>query len=264
MKVNRILLLILLVIIVVFVGVAGWLYSANSSEVDKQNSLKQQITLNQKKLSEGEAANKSAGTEATTLENELNAAQNALSQIKFLSSAESIENDGILFSMAADNNLQITSLTATPPADMTENNNNYQLTTFTVNIEGLVPQNVFTNVADSVSYINDTENNILAFTHEVANSPDFYTAEMPTVSLNLPVPMTDADITALNNTIDDEVQAGLTPDKTQDLTADEITALVKTTLKAMTPTQVQTLIAQAGITVPTAVITIQIWTLKGA
>ena len=264
MKSNRILLLILLAIIVVFAGVGGWLYSANSSEVNKQNNLKQSITLKQKTLSQGQAANAAAEKENATLQSELTAAQTSVAQIDFLTSAESIKYDGILFSIAADTNLQITSLSATAPADTTENSNNYQLTTFTVNVAGVAPQKVFASTADSTAYIAATVNNILAFTHEVANSTDFDTAEMPSVSLTSSVPMTDDDIATLNAAIINEVQAGLTTAETQGLTSDQITALAQSKLAKMTPVQIQALIIQAGYTAPAAAVTIQIWTLKGA
>jgi len=78
--------------------------------------------------------------ENATLQSELTAAQTTVAQVDFLTSAESIKYDGILFSIAADTNLQITSLSATAPADTTENSNNYQLTTFTVNVAGVAPQ----------------------------------------------------------------------------------------------------------------------------
>jgi hypothetical protein len=87
---------------------------------------------------------------------------------------------------------------------------------------------------------------------------------IPSINITSPAPMTDADIAALKNTINGEVQAGLTEDETQGLADDEIAALVQTRLKAMKPAQVQVLIEQAGITKPLATITIQVWTLKGA
>ena len=76
--------------------------------------------------------------------------------------------------------------------------------------------------------------------------------------------MTDADITKLSDSINGEVQAGLTADETEGLSSDEITALVQSTLAAMKPPQVQALIEQAGIPVPSATVTIQVWTYKGA
>jgi hypothetical protein len=264
MKSNKLLLFILLAIVVVFVGVAGWLYSANSSEVNKQNNLKQSITLNQKTLSQGKAANAAAETEAATLESEVANAQSGVDKVNFLNSAESIDFDRLLVSMSADNNLQITSLTATPPADTQDNNNTYQLTTFTVNVEGVAPQKIFASTADSVSYITATVNSIAAFAHEVASNPDFNTAEMPSVNLTAPAPMTDADIATLNAAIDSEVQAGLTAADTQGLTPDQITALVQSDLTKMTSGQIQALIEQAGFTAPNATITIKVWALKGA
>jgi hypothetical protein len=264
MKLNRMLPLILLAVVVVFVGVAVLVNSANSKAVQKNNELTANITSSQLTLKQGEAAEAVQKNDAAELEGEVSAAQTALAQINFLASAESIKYDGILFSTATNNNLQITGLSATAPTVTTENNNNYQITTFTVNVEGDAPQYIFTSTADSASYISNTVNNILAFTHEIADSPDFNTAEMPSVSVTLPATMTDDGIAALNAAIDNEIQSGFTADETQGLTNDQIAALVLAKLKALTPAQIQVLVIQAGITEPTAVITIQVWTLKGA
>jgi hypothetical protein len=264
MKSNRVLLLILLATIIILVGVAAFLNSTNSRAVKKNNELEGSISSDQITLSQGKAALSAQEKDATDLENSLASAQSALAQINFLSSAESIDYDGKLFSIAASNNLQIASLTATPPSDTTENNNTYQLTTFTVNVEGIAPEKIFASTKDSTDYVSATISSMLAFTSEVANSPDFNTSMIPSINITSPAPMTDADIAALKNTINGEVQAGLTEDETQGLADDEIAALVQTRLKAMKPAQVQVLIEQAGITKPLATITIQVWTLKGA
>ena len=57
MNSNRMLVFILLALVVVFVGVGGWLYSNNNSEITKQNNLKNQIVLDKKTLTQDEAAN---------------------------------------------------------------------------------------------------------------------------------------------------------------------------------------------------------------
>jgi len=264
MKGKTILPFTLLVIIIVFVLVALLLDSDNSKVVKKNNALKYNISSGQITLSQGEAALAAQEKDTTDIESSLANAQSALAKINFLSSAESIDYDGKLFSFAANNNLQITSLGATPPSDTTENNNTYQLTTFTLNVEGITPDTIFASTKDYSAYFSAAINSMLAFTNEIVNSPDFNTAMIPSISIASPAPMTDADIVALKNSINNEVQAGLTADETQGLTNDEIAALVQTQIKTMKPAQVQVLIEQAGITKPSATITIQVWTLKGA
>jgi len=264
MKSNRILLVILIVIIIVFVGMAGWLYSGNSKTVKQNNELTNNIASNQATVNKGKAAVLAQQNQATTLQNELTAAQTALAQISVPTSAESIKYDAILFSLAADSQLKITSLSATPASSTQENNNTYQITTFTVNVEGIAPDKIFGSAKDSASYVSATVNNILAYANKIASSPDFSTAEIPSVSITSQASMTDADITSLNNNIAGIIQAGLSADETQGLTADEVAALVQAKLTALKPDQVQALIEQAGLTKPMATITIRVWVLKGA
>ena len=267
MKSNRILPVILLVMIVVFVALAGWLYSANSSAVKQNDDLTANVNKYQQTLSQRLATKATLEKDATTLASELAAAQTALAQEKadFRSSAESIQYDGILFSMAADNQLQITDLSATAPADTKENNTDFQITTFTVKVEGLIPNVIFTKPADSAAYIATTVNNIMAFTNEIAHSADFDSAAIPSIGIKEPQPMTDTDIANLTDSITKAVQAGLTADQIQGLTDDQVNALVKSNVAALKPPEVHTLIGQSGIiSKVSATITIQVWTYKGA
>jgi hypothetical protein len=263
MNSNRMLVFILLALVVVFVGVGGWLYLSNNSEITKQNNLKNQIVLDKKILTQDETANAAQQKQSVILQSEVAAAQTTLAQINFPTAAQTVDDDRVLYSIAANTGLQITSLTATPAADNTENGTNYQITTFTLNVAGLIPQKVFASAADSVSYDHSVVNEILAFPQAVVANSAFSSGMLPSVSLTSPVPMTDSDIATLNTTINNEVQAALPAAQTQGLTPDQIAALVKTTLAAMTPTQVQALIEQAGFTGPTATFTIQVWTIKG-
>jgi hypothetical protein len=131
-------------------------------------------------------------------------------------------------------------------------------------VEGIAPDKIFGSAKDSASYVSATVNNILAYANKIASSPDFSTAEIPSVSITSQASMTDADITSLNNNIAGIIQAGLSADETQGLTADEVAALVQAKLAALKPDQVQALIEQAGLTKPMATITIRVWVLKGA
>ena len=264
MKSNRILLVILLVIIIVFVGIAGWLYSGNSNAVKKNSELTNNIATDQVTLDKGKTAITVQQNQSATLKSELASAQTALAQINFPSSAESIEYDALLFSLAADTQLKITSISATPASSAQEANDNYQLTTFTVNVEGIAPDKIFGSIKDSEAYATATVNNIQDYVNKIANRPEFNTAEIPSVSITSQTPMTDADIASLNNNIEGKIQDGLTADETQGLTTDEVAALVQAKLAALKADQIQSLIEQAGFTKPMATVTIQVWVLKGA
>ena len=283
MKSKRILQLILLVLIVVFVAAAGFIYTKKSSEIQRQtaltNSLNQKQAAYNKGLVEKAALNKTADDLAA----QLAGAKTLFSGNNFLSSAESINYDQILYSLAAASNLQVTSLNAAPPTDIQELNNTYQLAVFTVSVQGISPSTIFQKVADDSAYNDSVVNNILAFTDSINAHANFGTAVIPSINLTVPAPMTDTDIQSLISGINTRIAAEIKDDITAlttkiqtdnagSLTKTQIDALVKTEtdkliaqrLAAKTPDQIATLVGQSGLPGPTAVITINIWIYKGA
>jgi hypothetical protein len=264
MKSNRILQLVLVALIVVFLGAAGLLYAADSREGTRQEELTGAIANNQAILNNGLAEKAAKETEAAGLASQLAGARALLAQTDFLASVESIEYDRILFAIADTAKLQVTSLTATAPLDIKEKNTTYQLTTFTVTVEGKTPATIFKTVPDSTTYITGTVNNILAFVNEVATGSDFNTAVIQSVNITSPEPMTAVEIGNLIKGINDQVRAGLPEADTQGKTEEQIVLLVSQKLAAMTPEDIKALLELAGIDKPSAVITIKVWTYKGA
>ena len=114
MNSNRMLVFILLALVVVFVGVGGWLYLSNNSEITKQNNLKNQIVLDKKILTQDETANAAQQQQSVILQSEVATAQTTVVQINFPTAAQTVDDDRVLYSIAANTGLQITSLTATP------------------------------------------------------------------------------------------------------------------------------------------------------
>jgi len=264
MKSNRILQLVLVALIVVFLGAAGLLYAADSKEGTRQEELTGAIAKNQAILNNGLAEKAAKEKEATDLASQLAGARALLAQTDFLASVESIEYDRILFAIADTAKLQVTSLVATAPLDIKEKDTTYQLTTFTVTVAGKTPTIIFKTASDSTTYITGTVNNILAFVNEVATGNDFNTAVLQSVNISAPEPMTDAEIVALIEGINSLVRAQLTEAEIQGKTEEQIVALVSQKLAAKTPEGIKALLEQAGIVKPSAVITIKIWTYKGA
>ena len=283
MKSNRILLLVLLAIIVIFVAGAGYLYTTNNGEINKQTQLKNSIDTDQMTINKEVAQKADLETTAGDIANQLASAQAALADIHFRPDVQSIEYDRILYGIADTSNIRITNLSATPPTDMQEQNNKYQLTKFTVTVEGLSPEKIFNQPADDTAYLSGVVTNILAFTNNITNSPDFDTALIQSVDITEPDPMTASDVQAeidsINNKIADSIKdqiaalaTQIQTDNADTLTQDQINALIKTetdkliadTLAAKTADEIKTMVDEAGIKRPSAVITINIWTYKGA
>ena len=283
MKSNRILQIVLIVLIVVFAAAAGFLYKSNSSEVNRQKGLKDNLTKNEAAYNSGLAQKAALEKTATDLANQLASAKSLLAGIHFRPSSESIEYDRILYSIADANKLRVTNITTAPPGSISELNNTYQVTSFNVTVEGLSPDAIFSAAKDDRDYIAGVISNLLAFSNAVAASPDFDTAIIQPVSITIPSAMADAEIQSeidgINAKIASELKdtiatltAQIQADNADTLTSAQITALVQTetdklvaeTLKAKSADEVKALVQQANIQSPSATFTINVWTYKGA
>jgi hypothetical protein len=283
MKSNRILLLILLAIIIVFGAAAGYLYTANNAEIKNQTQLKDTIAKDQVTINNGITQKATLEKAAADIADQLASAKASLAGIHFRPAVESIEYDRILYSIADAARVRVTNLTATSPGNIKEENNTYQVTTFTVTVEGLSPDVIFKSPGDDTSYLDAVVNNILVFTNKIAASPDFDTAVIESVNITEPDPMTVVDIQSLidsiNNKIAAEMQdeisaltAQIQADNVDTLTQEQIDALTKTetaglvakTLAAKTADEIKVMVDEASIQRPSAVIIIIIWTYKGA
>ena len=284
MKSNRKFQLVLLAIIVVFVAAAGFLYMSNSSQLKRKTQITDNLSKSQATYNSGLAQKAALAKTATDLASQLASAKASLAQIHFRSSSESVEYDRILYSIADAAALQLTSLSATAPADVHELNNTYQLTTFSLTVEGLSPDGIFSSPGDDTAYNDAVVKNILDFMNKISTSPDFDTANIQSVNISVPKTMTGTDIQTeidgINTRIAAEIKtqidalaaqiqadnAGgtLTQDQINTLIKTETAQLVATTLAAKTADEVKALVEQANIATPSATITINIWTYKGA
>ena len=283
MKSNRIIQIVLVVLIIIFAAAAGFLYKSNSSETNRQKGLNDTLAKNEATYNSGLAQKASLEKTATDLASQLASAKALLANTHFQSSSESIEYDRILYAMADNAKLHLTTISATSATDIVEQNNTYQVTTFNFTIEGLSPDTIFSKTADDADYISTVVSNILAFSSAVAASPDFGTAIVQPVNITIPSIMTDiaiqAEIDGINANIKAELKDAINAltiqiqaDNADTLTQDQISALVETetdklvaqTLSAKSADEVKALVEQANIQRPSATFTINVWTYKGA
>jgi len=278
MKSNRILQIVLVGLVVVFVAVAAYIYTTNSSETKKQNQLKSTLNQSQVIYANGLAQKAALQTTSTGLANQLASAKALLAQSSFRSSAESIEYDRTLYSLAAASKLNVTSLTSSAPSSMIDQGTTYKVTTFTVNVVGVVPVAIFSKSADDTAYINSVVNNLNGYLESIIASPDFNTAIIPNVNFAVPPAMTDdqvqAEISTINGFVSTQQKTAIDALTLQIQTAnatlpsDQVTALVTSavndliaqTIKNATPAQLAMLLTRAGVPSPSAVITINVWT----
>jgi len=264
MKTKRILQLTLLALVVIFAGAAVSVYAANSKEVKRQADLNLAIAQSEATFNRSLEQKAAKAQEATALTNELNTAMATLDAIDFRASAESIEYDRLLFSLADGSKLQVVGLGASKPVDRKEGGTVYQVTSFTVTVEGKTPGVFFQSSGDSTNYVNNMVKSILDFVNSVVTSADFDTAIIQSVNISAPKPMTNEEVQDMNTRIKDTVKGKLTETETENKTEEEISQLVESKLAAMTADEIQVLMAQAGLEKPSSVITIEIWTYKGA
>ena len=279
MKSNKILQIVLVGLVVVFVAAAAYIYMTNSSETKKQTQLKNTLNQSQVIYANGLAQKAALQKTSTTLASQLASAKALLAQSSFRSSAESIEYDRTLYSLAGASKLNVTSLTSSAPSSITDQGTTYKVTTFTVNVAGVVPAAIFGKSADDTTYINSVVNNINAYLQAIIAAPDFNTAVVPTVNFSVPPTMTDdqvqSEITTINGFVTAQQQTAIDALTLQIqtanaaiLTSDQISALVQKatddliaqTIKNATAAQLAMLITRAGVPTPTAVITINVWT----
>ena len=169
MKLTRTAWLILGIgIFVIAAGTLSWVYF---QQKDEQERLDENLLLENSTLSALVSQKGNLESQLTQLESELAEAESLLdeAEAKFPESVESIEYDEILFGIADDWGLEITSLTASEPSDEEVDDVTYSVTSFEVVVRGEVPD-------------------ILDFIGTIATSDDFTTATVELVDMEVPCP----------------------------------------------------------------------------
>ena len=183
MKLSRTAWLIL--IIGVFVIASGSLYWLYLQEGPKQEELNEQLSAVQAKLPKLAAERATLESTVAELEDRLAQATSQLeaSKVPYPASVQSIEVDEVLFGIAGDWNLEVTTLTATEPSDqqvevemeaedIDVEDVTYQLTNFAVEVKGQVVD-------------------ILGFVDAVVSHRDFTTATVELVGITVPEPVSE-------------------------------------------------------------------------
>ena len=194
MKSKRLQVFVLILVAVIVIAGAGVLYAADLGQVNRQSELTDSITRNQATLQNGIEQKRVKENELAELEAQLANSQFLIGSTEFLDSAESIEYDYILLSIADSTGLQVTNLTATEPLDIKEGDIIYKITTIDISLEGKMPEQVVHDTESSTNYINNTLNNILSYINKLASVEDFFTTDIVSVSISAPESMTEEDI----------------------------------------------------------------------
>jgi len=180
-----------------------WLYLQEKNEQVELNAALAATQATLPKLAEQRASLESTLTE---LEDRLAQVTSQLKTTKavFPASVQSIEVDELLFGMADDWDLEITSLTATEPhdqkvkvevedEDIEVEDITYLVTTFTVDVEGKAPESDFKTEEEYKAYIDKAVDDILNFIHTVVTHRDFDTATVELVNIVVPEPLSEEE-----------------------------------------------------------------------
>ena len=130
------------------------------------------------------------------LQAELDSAKILASESKenFPDSVESIEYDELIFNIAHDRDLEIEVLFASEPSTLTVDGVAFVLSSFTVQIQGIVADEEFATADEYRTFTYQTVSDILDFISAVATGEDFRTASIESVDINIPDLITDDDI----------------------------------------------------------------------
>ena len=180
-----------------------WLYLQEKNEQVELNAALAATQATLPKLAEQRASLESTLTE---LEDKLAQVTSQLKTTKavFPASVQSIEVDELLFGMADDWDLEITSLTATEPhdqkvkvevedEDIEVEDITYLVTYFTVDVEGKAPESDFKTEEEYKAYIDKAVDDILNFIHTIVNHRDFDTATIELVNIVVPEPLSEKE-----------------------------------------------------------------------
>jgi len=206
MKLSKIAWIIL--VIGIFVIASGSLYWLYLQEGPKQEELSGQLSTVQARIPKLAAERANLESTLTELEDKLAQVTSQLKTAKavFPAAVESIEVDELLFGIAWDWGLEITSLTASEPSDLkvvveveTEDieveDVTYLVTSFDVDVKGEV-------------------SDILNFIHAIVTHRDFDTATVEIVSIIIPDPVSEEEKAGLSEEEIEEREEMDTPSAT--------------------------------------------------
>ena len=204
MKLGKTAWLILVTgIFVIAIGSVYWLYLQEGQQQEELNAQLSAVQATLPKLAVERANLESTLTE---LEDKLEQVTSRLETAKgaFPSSVESIEVDELLFGIADDWGLEITSLTASEPRDnivrvevededIDVEDVAYLVTSFTVDVKSKAPESSFETEEEYKTYIDKSVDDILNFINTIVTHRDFDTATVELVSIVIPEPLSEKE-----------------------------------------------------------------------
>jgi hypothetical protein len=216
--------------VVIFAAAAVFLYLRYSEQISEQKRLKRDISNAETILTTLSSQVKEQQDQLSDVESRLELASSLIDITKavFPETVQSIEYHEKFFEIGDDCNLVITSLTASAPSPAKEGTKeqpiDYEVTSFTVRVEGIIPdKNIYAVSEWSESYIYGTVDNILKYVNSIASGDYFVTATVDSVNITVPEPLTDQTIDEMRIAIRD----GLADEETKDMTPTEIAELVE-------------------------------------
>jgi len=171
-------------IFIIAIGCVYWLYL---QEGPKQTELNAQLSVVQAQLPKLAAERASLESTLTELEDKLAQVTSQLKTAKavFPASVQSIEVDELLFGMADNWGLEITSLTASEPSDLEVE--------VEVEMEGIEVEDITYLVTYFAVDVDGEVTDILDFIHTIVTHRDFDTATVELVNITVPEPLTEAE-----------------------------------------------------------------------
>lgn len=171
-------------VFIIAIGSVYWLYL---QEGPKQTELNAQLSVVQAQLPKLAAERASLESTLTELEDKLAQVTSQLKTAKavFPASVQSIEVDELLFGMADNWGLEITSLTASEPSDLEVE--------VEVEMEGIEVEDITYLVTYFAVDVDGEVTDILDFIHTIVTHRDFDTATVELVNITVPEPLTEAE-----------------------------------------------------------------------
>jgi len=185
MKLGKIAWIILVTgVFIIAIGSVYWLYL---QEGPKQTELNAQLSVVQAQLPKLAAERANLESTLTELEDKLAQVTSQLKTAKavFPASVQSIEVDELLFGMADNWGLEITSLTASEPSDLEVE--------VEVEMEGIEVEDITYLVTYFAVDVDGEVTDILDFIHTIVTHRDFDTATVELVNITVPEPLTEAE-----------------------------------------------------------------------
>lgn len=189
--------------IVIFAAAAGLLYMMYNRQLNEQDQLKSQISVNQATLSKLVTERENFQAQLTKVEEELaqkkkdlDAAILSLDATKAVwpKEAESIEYEEKLFDLADGWNLQIMVVQTGETGSQNAQGVTFSINTYNVSITGIPLTEGLETASEYENYIYEELDNILGFITSTVHDEAFTTASIDLVNLSIPALITSEEV----------------------------------------------------------------------